>query len=50
RVKILDRCQSKFKRENDMAVRAPIQRMRAYMEIPVRQSIARAVHALRCAL
>ncbi|KAJ8582191.1 hypothetical protein M405DRAFT_831080 [Rhizopogon salebrosus TDB-379] len=33
-----------------MAVRAPIQRMRAATEIPARQSIACAVRALRCAL
>jgi hypothetical protein len=33
-----------------MAVRAPIQCMRAATEIPARQSIARAVHALRCTL
>jgi hypothetical protein len=32
------------------AVRAPIQRMRAATEIPVRQTIARAVRVLRCAL
>jgi hypothetical protein len=32
------------------AVRAPIQRMRAATEIPARQTIARAVRALRCAL
>jgi hypothetical protein len=32
------------------AVRAPIQRTRAATEIPARQTIARAVRALRCAL
>jgi hypothetical protein len=32
------------------AVRAPIQRTRAATEIPARQSIARALRALRCAL
>jgi hypothetical protein len=50
-VKILDCCQSKFKKEKMVrAVRAPIQRTRAATEIPARQTIARAVRALRCAL